>query len=255
MDPDATANGAGPAGAPPRETADIETSSADYAARFAGPAGEWMLSVQSRIVTGWMAATPGASVLDVGGGHGQLATPLADAGHSVTVLGSDEACADGIAAEIGAGRIRFAAGDLLALPFPDRSFDTVVSIRLLPHCARWPALVAELCRVARRSAIVDYPALYSVNLLSGALFGAKKRIEKNTRPFTLFRHAGVAAEFVRHGFRIHRRRAEFFLPMVLHRVLRRPGLSAALEGLCRGLGLTALAGSPVLVEARREGQA
>ena len=39
---------------------------------------------------------------------------------------------------------------------------------------------------------------------------------------------------------------QFFLPMVLHRMIGRRGISAALEGLCRGLGLTRLWGSPVI---------
>ena len=234
------------------ETADIETSSDDYARRFAGPAGAWMLDVQRRIVEGWLAETPGAEVLDVGGGHGQLAIPLARAGHRVTVLGSDPSCRRRIAREADAGALRFVTGNVVAMPFPDRSFDVAISIRLLPHCARWPALVGELCRVARRSVIVDYPARFSVNLLADSLFGLKKRIEKNTRPFALFRHAQVAAEFERHGFAVHRRKAEFFVPMVVHRMLRCPRLSAFKEACCRGLGLTALAGSPVLLEARRK---
>ena len=36
------------------ETADVETSSDAYAARFSGPAGAWMLSVQERIVLRFM---------------------------------------------------------------------------------------------------------------------------------------------------------------------------------------------------------
>jgi len=230
----------------PAETADVETASDDYAARFAGAAGAWMLGVQERIVVRWLQRWPGATVLDVGGGHAQLARPLARAGFPVTVLGSAAVCGRRLAAEVAAGRVRFVAGDLVALPFADRSFDVAVSIRLLPHCAQWPRLIAELCRVARQAVLVDYPTGQSVNCLSAALFGAKKRIEKNTRPFTLFRHGAVAAEFGRQGFAPAARRGEFFLPMVLHRMLRCPPLSAALEGACGALGLRRLLGSPVL---------
>ena len=52
---------------------DVETASDDYAARFAGPVGAWMLQVQERAVLELIAPWPGASVLDVGGGHAQLA--------------------------------------------------------------------------------------------------------------------------------------------------------------------------------------
>ena len=239
---------------PSGEHADIETASDGYAARFSGAAGAWMLGQQERIVLDWLRATPGAGVLDVGGGHAQLALPLARAGFAVTVLGSDGVCVKRIEKEVQAGLMQFAVGDLVALPFPDRSFDAVVSIRLLPHCDAWPKLIAELCRVAKRAVIVDYPTDQSVNFFSSALFGAKKKIEKNTRPFTLFRHRAVAAEFARHGFSAAGRKGEFFLPMVLHRMLKCPAVSAALEGICGVLGLKKLLGSPVLARFEREEQ-
>ena len=177
-------------------------------------------------------------MLDVGGGHGQLALPLAAAGWRVTVLGSDAGCARRIATAVAEGRVRFVTGDVLALPFADRAFDVVVSVRLLPHCGQWPALVAELCRVARRAVVVDYPTLESLNRVAPALFGAKKRLEGNTRTFTLFTHREIAAAFAAAGYMPAGRVGEFFLPMVLHRTLRCRPCSAALEAVCRGLGLT-----------------
>jgi SAM-dependent methyltransferase len=235
-----------------RETADVETSSEGYASRFSGPVGAWMLAAQERAVRGLLGAPGGASVLDVGGGHAQLALPLADAGWRVTVLGSAAVCARRLAPAIGAGRVRCVAGDLLALPFPDRCFDFVVSVRLLSHCERWPELVAELCRVARRAVIVDYPTFESLNRVAPALFGAKKRLEGNTRTFTLFTHREVEAAFLACGFPPAGRVGQFFLPMVLHRALRCRPCSAALEAVCRGMGLTARWGSPVVARFSRE---
>ena len=237
-----------------RETADIETSSADYASRFSGPVGAWMLEVQERAVRELLGAPGGRTLLDVGGGHGQLAGPLARAGWRVTVHGSDPACAGRIEPLIAAGTVQFVAGDILALPFPDRSFDCVVSVRLLPHCERWPALVAELCRVARRAVVVDYPTSESLNRVAPALFGAKKRIEKNTRTFTLFTHREVEEAFAACGFATADRIAQFFLPMVLHRALRCRPCSAVLEAICRGTRLTRRWGSPVMVLARPAGK-
>ena len=234
-----------------RETADVETSSAGYASRFSGPVGAWMLQTQERAVRELLGAPGGATVLDVGGGHGQLALPLAEGGWRVTVLGSDPVCARGIAPAIAAGRVQFVAGDVLALPFPDRAFDFVVSVRLLPHCERWPALVAELCRVARRAVVIDYPTIESLNRVAPALFGAKKRLEGNTRTFTLFTHREVEAAFSAGGFATAGRIGEFFLPMVLHRTLRCRPCSASLEAVCRALGLTKRWGSPVVARFSR----
>jgi len=236
-----------------RETADIETATDDYASRFSGPVGAWMLAVQERAARDLLGAPGGQTLLDVGGGHGQIAGPLARAGWRVTVHGSDTACARRIEPLITAGTVRFVVGDNLALPFPDRSFDCVVSVRLLAHCERWPALVAELCRVARRAVIVDYPTSESINRLAPALFGAKKRLEKNTRAFTLFTHRQVEETFSSSGFTPARRTGQFFLPMVLHRALRCRSCSAALEALARAAGLTRRWGSPVMLLARPSG--
>ncbi len=235
-----------------QETADIETSSDGYASRFCGPVGEWMLSTQERIVVRLLSAHAEPTILDVGGGHGQLAIPLGRRGYAVTVLGSDPSCRARIAGEVDAGRCRFVSGDVLALPFADRSFDVVLSFRLLPHCERWEALIAELCRVARSAVIVDYPVGGGLNRLAPALFAAKKRMEGNTRAWRAFRDDEVTSAFGKSGYGRAARRPQFFLPMVLHRTLHCRPLSAAAEGACRALGLTRLWGSPVIVEMRRQ---
>jgi 2-polyprenyl-3-methyl-5-hydroxy-6-metoxy-1,4-benzoquinol methylase len=234
------------------ETADIETSSDNYAARFAGSTGEWMLDVQENITLGFLRNKPGIAILDVGGGHGQLAIPLCRDGYKVTVLSSSESCRKRIAGIIDSGECVFKVGNVLELPFPDKSFDAVIAFRMLTHCHKWPILVKELCRTARTSVIVDYPTSQSVNMIAPALFDAKKKIEKNTRAWTLFRHEEIRLEFEKNGFRLARQKKQFFLPMVLHRAIKCRVLSATLEGLCRALGLTALLGSPVILEMQRE---
>src|SRR5262245_61067392 len=144
--------------ATPVETPDIETSSADYARRFSGSAGKYMLGVQTRTVEKALAGLQPGTVLDVGGGHGQLVDPLKALGWKVTVHGSDPACERNLRELHGKQGCEFLQGNLLALPLPDRSFDLVIAVRLISHVDAWPKLVAELCRVARRSVIIDYPS-------------------------------------------------------------------------------------------------
>ncbi|MGD9781414.1 MAG: class I SAM-dependent methyltransferase [Kiritimatiellia bacterium] len=235
------------------ETADIHTSSDEYATRFSGPAGEWMLAVQERIALRMMRAFPDARVLDVGGGHGQLAIPLCREGWKVTVLGSDESCRRRIRSVVDSGACRFVVGNAVALPFPDNAFDVALCFRLLTHCGRWPELVRELCRVARQAVIVDYPTGQSLNAIAPALFGAKKKFEKNTRTWALFRHRQVIDEFAKNGFAPAATKKQFFLPMVLHRMLKSRAASSALEALCRALGLTRRWGSPVIVRMEPKG--
>jgi 2-polyprenyl-3-methyl-5-hydroxy-6-metoxy-1,4-benzoquinol methylase len=236
-----------------REDADVETSSNAYALRFRGPVGAWFLDVQARTTLELLAPFPGARVLEVGGGHGQLAGPLADAGHQVTVYGSDERCRARVDALVAAGRARFASGDLLKAPFADRSFDAVLSFRLLPHVAAWRALLAELCRLAARAVLVDYPTTRSVNAFAGAFFDAKKGVERDTRPFAVFSDREIADAFASNGFRVTARRPQFLLPMALHRAHGSGGLGRALEAVPRALRLTRALGSPVILRAERHG--
>jgi 2-polyprenyl-3-methyl-5-hydroxy-6-metoxy-1,4-benzoquinol methylase len=235
------------------EDADVATSSAAYARRFAGPVGAWFLEVQARITLDLLQRWPRASVLDVGGGHGQLLGPLLDAGHDVTVYGSAEACRGRIQDRLDGVRARFEAGDLLRARWPAGAFDVVVCYRLLPHVAAWRDLVGELCRLARRAVLVDYPTRRSVNAAAEPLFAAKKGVEGDTRPFTVFRDGDVRAAFAARGFRPTARRPEFFLPMALHRALGAAPLSRALEGTARGLGLVRALGSPVILRAEPHG--
>jgi SAM-dependent methyltransferase len=235
-----------------REDADIATSSDDYARRFAGDVGRWFLETQTRLTLGLLGSLPaGSSVLDVGGGHAQIAPALAEAGYAVTVVGSDPACSARLAPWTTRGSLRFEVADLLSLPYPERSFDVVVCLRLLPHSVAWTRLVGELCRVAGRSVVLDYPSRRSINVLSERLFELKKGIEHNTRPFMLFSPREIQAAFSRHGFAIKASQPQFLVPMALHRLGNRAGLSRITEVPGRLLGLTRWFGSPILVRADR----
>jgi SAM-dependent methyltransferase len=252
-----------------REDADVETSSEGYARRFEGPVGRFFLERQAEATLDLLRPFPAANVLDVGGGHAQLTGPLVEAGYAVTVLGSDASCGARLREWTAAERARFVAGDLLAPPLPDRSFDVVLSYRLpplpdrsfdvvlsyrlLPHVRRWPELVATLARLASRALIVDYPTRRSVNAAADLLFGLKKGVEGNTRPFTVFSDAEIAAAFAARGFAPTGRRPQFFFPMALHRGLRSAGVARSLEGASAFLGLTRAFGSPVILRLERRG--
>lgn len=241
-------------GEPFSETPDIETSSEDYATRFAGPVGEWFLNIQQANILRMIMPYPAATVLEVGGGHGQLTGGLVQQGYQVTVLGSDTRCQKRIQPFIKDGRCRFHTGNLLKLPYPSRAFDVVTSVRLLPHVSAWPQLVGELCRVARMAVVVDYPTRHSLNILTPALFSTKRQLEGNTRPYQTFYDAEVMAAFGQAGFKLAARKPQFFFPMVLHRMLRMRGISQALEGGCRSVQLTRLFGSPVIALFTRNGR-
>jgi len=234
------------------ETADIETASADYATRFEGKVGEYFLDRQAAITLKLMAKFPGARVLDVGGGHGQLAVPLVKAGYKVTVTGSADSCGVALGQKIHRDECKYLTCDSLNLPFKDNSFDIVVSFRLLPHAERWQELIAEMCRVANKCVIIDYADKRSSNILYAQFFGMKKKIESNTRTFSLFSRAKITQEFEKNNFSAPKFRPEFLLPMVIHRKLKCRLFSSTVETVLRWTGLTHFFGSPIIVRSDRQ---
>jgi hypothetical protein len=223
---------------------DLETSSDAYARRFGGEAGAYLLDVQRRGITGLLPEGTINSILDVGGGHCQLVEPLVQTGASVTIFGSDPRCAERLSRDLHAGAVSFVAGDLLATPYADASFDLVTSIRLLAHMEHWHVLIAELCRVARHSVIIDYPSLAGLNGLTALTWPIKRAIEGDTRTYRSFWPARVAGCFARHGFRRAGEFRQFTLPMGVHRLAGAP--VARVEEMLRASGVTAWAGNPVL---------
>lgn len=235
------------------ETADIETASADYAARFSGQSGEYFLEKQEEITLGLLHDLPKARILDVGGGHAQLAEPLVKKGFEVTVTGSDDICRVRLDQRIAPGDFEYLTCDSLHLPFDDNAFDVVISFRLLPHAERWQELLAEMCRVADKCVICDYPDRRSINILYEQLFAMKKKMEGNTRPYTLFTRGQISEVLASNGFGNTQFRPEFFLPMVIHRKLNHKKISAVMEGCLRATSLTHFFGSPIIFRSDRLG--
>jgi 2-polyprenyl-3-methyl-5-hydroxy-6-metoxy-1,4-benzoquinol methylase len=233
------------------EDADVHASSDEYAGRFAGGVGHWMLQIQESALLS-MVSAHGESVLDIGGGHGQTARPLYRAGKSVTVVGSSPVCAGQLTEEIEAGCVSFKCGNLIQLPFRQRAFDLVVCFRLMSHCTAWQTLIAEMCRVADRSVIFDYPSWISSNFLTPVLFRIKRNIEGNTRQYRIFTTRELRDEFAKHGFTCTAIRKQFFFPMGLHRAMKLPRVSKFLESCANCLGLTRLFGSPVIIRFERK---
>lgn len=227
------------------EDADQHASSEEYAHRFRGQVGNWMLEVQERSLLDLL--PPDAiTVLDVGGGHGQTALPASRAGKSVTVLGSSLSCSGRLSEDIRTGAISFKVGNLIEIPFHDRSFDCVISFRLMSHCSKWTTLIEEMCRVAHSTVIFDYPSWWSTNFMTPFFFRIKRLIEGNTRRYRIFTTRELDQEFRRCGFMRSNIQKQFLFPMGVHRALRSRRLSQTIETLASRLGLTRLFGSPVV---------
>jgi 2-polyprenyl-3-methyl-5-hydroxy-6-metoxy-1,4-benzoquinol methylase len=234
------------------ETADIETSSEGYAGRFSGVIGEYFLSVQAKISLELLKDYPKATILDIGGGHGQLAVPLVKHGYNVTVTGSADVCSLRLDRLLPPASFEYITCDMLSVPFEDGHFDVVTAFRLLPHVRQWQKLISEMCRVSRKAIIFDYPDLRSFNSLYSILFCAKRALEGNTRSFRLFRRRQIIKIFQEHNFNRFLMRPQFFIPMVVHRTIKSVLFSKMVEFIFRVLGITNLFGSPIIVKATKQ---
>ena len=122
-------------------------------------------------------------------------------------------------------------------------------------CPQWEALIAEMCRLSRRLVVVDYPGTGGFNALTPMLFGMKKKLEGNTRTYRSFAKEELDREFGRHEFDRRATRKEFLLPMVLHRATGSARPLRWAEAAGQALGLTALAGSPIVGRFHRQERA
>lgn len=233
------------------DTCDLDTATDEYAARFSGAIGQFLLSRQHRVTFRLLRPFTNATVLDLGGGHGQNAHLLHNLGHHVTVFGSDPACAYHLQHLIADQLIRFETGDFYAMPYADQEHEVVVSYRMLAHVQDTKAYIAEMCRVAERAVMIDYASKRSFNALAPWLFNRKRKFEKNTRPFAMFHGAELDQIFQQHGFKRIASIGQFVLPMVLHRAMNCTCLSRLGELTTHTLGLRHHFGSPIIARYER----
>jgi 2-polyprenyl-3-methyl-5-hydroxy-6-metoxy-1,4-benzoquinol methylase len=221
--------------------------------RFSGPIGTLLAETQEQVLVDFLPALDGARVLDVGTGTGRAALLLARRGAVVTGVDASVQML-----EVARGRVQheglsvvFDVGDAHHLAFADRSFDAAVSLRVLMHTPDWRQCLAELCRVARRRVVVDYPALASAAAVQAAGRRIAAAMGSGTEAYRVFRAGVVAAELARHGFAIHAEHRQFVLPIALHKAFDSRSLTIGVEGALARLGLLKLFGSPVTVVATR----
>jgi 2-polyprenyl-6-hydroxyphenyl methylase / 3-demethylubiquinone-9 3-methyltransferase len=88
-------------------------------------------------------------VVDVGGGAGFLALPLARNGHAVTLLDRSVSSLRVAARRDTSGTLRILAADAFRLPLSDASADAVLLMDILEHVQDPAAMIAEAARILR----------------------------------------------------------------------------------------------------------
>ena len=157
----------------------------------------------------------GGDLLEVGAGFGRLADEYAGY-RTVTLMDTSEphvvAARDAFG---GDPRVRVVLGDAYQLPFPNRSFDALVCVRVLHHIEDPAAVFAEFGRVLRPGGVLLLEFANKRNLKAIVRFWL--RLQRWSpfdaepyafKPLHLSRHPAEVRRLLRRaGFRLERRRA------------------------------------------------
>jgi ubiquinone/menaquinone biosynthesis C-methylase UbiE len=230
--------------------------------RFSGPIGEYLLETQESLLVEAFkplatsdaeGALTGAHVLDVGTGTGRAAIGLARAGATVVGVDASSEMLE-VARERAAAAgvpVTFDVGDAHALPFPEKHFDGAVSLRVLMHTPDWSRCVGELCRVARRRVMVDFPSLSSLAAIESGARHLRRAAGRPVEAYRVMSERSVVGAFETHGFRVVRVHRQFVLPIALHKKIGSIAFTRGSERALAAVGLLWLAGSPVTMVAER----
>ena len=233
--------------------ADPDTARTFDDRRFGGPIGGLVAQDQANVLLEFVGEPAGRSILDVGTGTGRAALLLARAGADVTGVdaSSEMLAVAGRRAAADGTHARFLLGDAHQLEFPDRSFDTAVSLRVLMHTPGWRQCIAELCRVADRLIVLDFPSAHGLAALESAARRVGHALGRSTEPYRVFRDGSIARAFESNGFRIRSVHRHFVLPIAFHKAIGSRRFTEVAEQALSRIGLVHVIGSPVTIAAER----
>ncbi len=223
------------------------------AIRFSGPIGRLIAETQDQQVAAFLAPLQGRRILDVGTGTGRAAIALARRGAVVTGVDASAEMlhvAERRAREAGAS-VTFTRGDAHRLDVADRSFDSVVCLRVLMHTPDWQQSLKELCRVANERVVFDYPARWSTAALQAAARRVTHLFDARVEAYRVFSSRAIARVLESQGFRVTGEHRQFVLPIALHKRVGSEAWTKRTEAWMTRTGLMRRFGSPVTIVAER----
>ena len=119
------------------------------------------------------------------------------------------------------------------------------------HTPDWRQSLAELCRLARRRVVIDYPALWSVAALQAAARRVAQRFGSPVEAYRVFTDRAVRQALAANGFRVADSHRQFVRPIARHKALGSAAATTRLEAALAAAGLCRAFGSPVTIAAER----
>ena len=229
--------------------ADTETAEHFDDSRFGGQVGQLIFEMQERVLLDFLGDPHPVTALDVGTGTGRAAFAIAKCGMRVT--GADASRGMLKVAGTNAAKnnlaVAFLSGDAHALPFANHSFDLVVSLRMLMHTPDWRRCIGEMCRVARRRVIFDYPPLISFAALQTGARHVAQLAGRRVETYHVIRTGAVRSVLHANGFEIVKMNRQFVLPIAFHKLIGSARFTSNTERTLAAIGLLRLMGSPVTI--------
>jgi ubiquinone/menaquinone biosynthesis C-methylase UbiE len=221
--------------------------------RFGGPIGEYVAGSQARVLANMVGRIKDRSIVDVGTGTGRAAILMARGGARVTAVDASEEMLEvarkrAIDEQL---KIRFVRGDAHALRFADREFDVAICLRVLMHAPDWQQCLGELCRVAERLVIFDYPAAMSVALVESVSRRLVHALGARTEAYRVFSDRSIHQTLEHSNFRVRSVHRQFVMPIQFHKAIGSRKFTIWSEDVLDRLGLLKRFGSPVTVVAER----
>jgi ubiquinone/menaquinone biosynthesis C-methylase UbiE len=223
--------------------------------RFGGPIGEYVAATQARVLANMVGRIKDRPIIDVGTGTGRAAILMARGGARVTAVDASEQMLEMArrrASDEGLF-VKFMRGDAHALQFQAREFDVAICLRVLMHAPDWQRCLSELCRVADRLVIFDYPSARSVAVLESASRRVAHTLGADTEAYRALSDRAIRRALKASNFQVRSVHRQFVMPIQVHRLIGSRRFTIWSEDVLDRLGLLKLFGSPVTVVAERCG--
>lgn len=218
--------------------------------RFGGTFGQYLHDEEVGIFLSMINGT-GGKILDVGTGTGKLSLPLirqsrlvssVDSSLEMLRIAEKKAKREGMV-------LNSVICDAHRLCFRDKAFECVIASRVLMHLQDWRRGLSELCRVAERTVIIDFPPLIGFAGFHSLFKKVKSVFSKDTQLYKVFLVRSVDRALRKHNFRIVELKRGYLLPIALHRKINMPAVSLKIEKLLRIFGFGKVLGTPTTVKA------